>query len=252
MAKPFPILDLQRYLAILGLYDARYLDGITGKMTNTAIHDFLDWHQLPDTTPEDQIIDLARAKARGVLPTVDWTTNTDPRHEFMCELCRCANLMGIGEISQIAYMGATAEWETGNLSCIPNQEGDLPHLSKSASDRHRATLRYRPFWGRGLIHTTWKQAYLMLSKMLKVDLINHPDLLLQPPMALFVMVWSFKTGFPTSGIHPLARHIGDGYCDYVNARRCVNGTNKQHEIAEIASRWENDLNAWQEQLSNEQ
>lgn len=248
MVKPFPILDLQRYLAILGLYDARYLDGKVGKMTNTAIHDFLEWHDLKDNTPEDQIIDLARAKAKEVLPLGDWTKDPDPRHAFTCELCLCAKRMGLGDLKQIAYMGATAEWETGNLSCIPNQEGDLPHLSKAASDRHRATLRYKPYWGRGIIHTTWEDAYRMLSAMLKVDLINNPDLLLKPQMALFAMVWSFKTGFPTSGVHPLARHIGEDYCNYVSARKCVNGNNKKHEIAEVAKRWENDLKAWEAQL----
>lgn len=234
------IFDLQRYLAILGLYDARYLDGKTGKMTDTAIHDLLEWHDFSGS--DDQIIDLAREKAADVLPLDDWTFSTDPERDFVFALSRCSIKMGMPHGQQIAYQIATARWETGTQSFIPNQEGDLPHLSKASSDRHRAGLRYKPFWGRGLIHTTWKEAYAMLSTMLKIDLIKDPNMLLSPPIALFVMVWSFKTGFPTSGVHPLARHIGEGYCDYKGARKCVNGINKRDEIAEIAEKFEADLN----------
>lgn len=58
-------------------------------------------------------------------------------------------------------------------------------------------------------------------------------------IALFVLVHGFKTGTFTG--RKITDYINDFETAFINARRCINGTDRAHEIAELAENYLNDL-----------
>jgi len=136
---------------------------------------------------------------------------------------------GIGLKTQIAYVLATVEWET-NKTFAPVKEAYW--LSE---DWRRANLRYYPYYGRGYVQLTWKNNYAKYSQILGEDLTNNPDLALKPEIALFVLVHGFKTGTFTG--RKITDYINSGAADFVNARRCINGTDHAHDIARLAEKY---------------
>ena len=73
------------------------------------------------------------------------------------------------------------------------------------------------------------------SQLLGVDLVKNPDLAKDPNIALFVLVHGFKTGAFTG--KKLSDYVNASKKDFVNARRCINGTDKAQHIANLANRY---------------
>ena len=55
---------------------------------------------------------------------------------------------------------------------------------------------------------------------------------MQPNNALFVLVHGFKTGVFTG--RSITDYIDASHTDFINARRCINGTDRAYEIASLA------------------
>lgn len=127
--------------------------------------------------------------------------------------------------TQIAYVIATADWETAH-TLMPVEEAYW--LDQS----YRDNLRYAPWYGRGLIQLTWEENYKKYSNILDRDMINNPNIALEYDVSLFVLVHGFINGTFTGA--KITTYIGEGYTDYYNARRCINGIDKANEIAAIA------------------
>ena len=68
--------------------------------------------------------------------------------------------------------------------------------------------------------------------MLSLDLVNEPDLAMRPGVALFVLIHGFKTGAFTG--RKITDYIDETKTDFIKARRCINGSDRAHEIADIA------------------
>jgi len=62
---------------------------------------------------------------------------------------------------------------------------------------------------------------------------------MQNDIALFVLVHGFKTGTFTG--RKITDYINNFETDFINARRCINGTDRAHEIADLAENYLNDL-----------
>ena len=135
--------------------------------------------------------------------------------------------------SQIAYVLATTEWETAQ-TFQPVREAFW--LSEEWRKRN---LRYYPYYGRGYVQLTWENNYQKYSDILGVDLVGNPDLAMENDIALFVLVHGFKTGTFTG--RKITDYINDFETDFINARRRINGTDRAHEIAELAENYLNDL-----------
>lgn len=97
------------------------------------------------------------------------------------------------------------------------------------------------FYGRGFVQLTWYSNYLRAGEKLGVNLLNNPDLALQTDLSAKIMILGMKDGWFTG--KKLRDYIKDTGCDYVNARRIVNGTDKASLIAGYARTFENALNA---------
>ena len=130
--------------------------------------------------------------------------------------------------TQIAYVLATVEWETAR-TYRPVREA----YWKSEEWRRRH-LRYYPFYGRGFVQLTWRRNYAKYSKITGLNLVKNPDIALQPNVALFILVHGFRRG--TFSGRNIRQYINKNKTDFRNARRCINGTDRSKEIAEIAYR----------------
>jgi hypothetical protein len=126
---------------------------------------------------------------------------------------------------QIAYIIATADWET-NHTLMPVVEAYW------MSQSYRDGLHYAPYYGRGLVQLTWEENYLKYQNILNIPLVEQPDLALNYDVALFVLVHGFKTGSFTGA--KITDYINENGTDYYNARRCINGTDAANEIATTA------------------
>lgn len=133
--------------------------------------------------------------------------------------------------TQWAYMIATAQWETAG-TFQPVREAFW--LSEGW---RKANLRYYPYYGRGLVQLTWAENYKKYASILNQPLIDQPDLVMKPKLALFILVHGFKNGVFTDGAHKIEDHINSSKTDYFNARRCINATDKTAEIENIARQW---------------
>ncbi len=130
---------------------------------------------------------------------------------------------------QIAYILATVEWET-NRTFKPVREAYW-----KSEEWRRQNLRYYPYYGRGYVQLTWKVNYQRYSGILGIDLVNDPDLALEPEVARFILVHGFKNGVFTG--KKMTEFVNANRFDFINARRCINGLDRAQEIAEIAKRF---------------
>ena len=138
---------------------------------------------------------------------------------------------GITDERQIAYVLATAEHESQNFTKPEEDYG-----------RQQATrLGYEggeDFFGRGYAHLTHRDNYQRLGDALGRgdDLVNNPALAADPEIASRVLVVGMRDGlFTTRG---LGDYINENGVDYPEARRIINGTDRQHDIADLARNWE--------------
>lgn len=99
------------------------------------------------------------------------------------------------------------------------------------------------YFGRGYVQLTWKNNYKFAGEQLKIDLVNNPDLALNPDIASDIMIRGMQEGWftrlklsdflPARGTANLSR--------FKSARRIINGTDKDKLIAEYAIIFQNAL-----------
>ncbi|MEM7303349.1 MAG: hypothetical protein AAF468_19895 [Pseudomonadota bacterium] len=131
--------------------------------------------------------------------------------------------------NQLAYILATAFWETGR-TMRPVKEAH--YLGPRAEAWRRKNLRYWPWYGRGLVQLTWERNYIRAGKKLGRDFtINKDDVMEDDATVKILLIGSMEGWFT-------GKKIGDYITlqksDFVNARRVINGRDKAHAIAEIA------------------
>jgi predicted chitinase len=92
-----------------------------------------------------------------------------------------------------------------------------------------------PTRGRGYVQLTWKDNYRKYEKIMGLDLVDNPDLALEPENALFILVHGFRTGTFTG--RKITDYINEDETDFYNARKCINGLDRAEEIAELAEKY---------------
>lgn len=88
------------------------------------------------------------------------------------------------------------------------------------------------YYGRGYIQLTWKENYQSMAQVTGGDLVNFPDLAMNPDTAYDIMSYGMRKGSFT-GVR-LSQFIHDDVCDYVGARKIINGTDCDEKIAGYA------------------
>ena len=137
---------------------------------------------------------------------------------------------------QLAYILATVRAEVGsNMS--PVREG---FAATDAAARSR--IRHLPYgnpvgpyghvyYGRGYVLLTWLHNYEKMSKKLGIDLVQFPDLALEPDIAIDILVNGMMDGDFNGHGHGLPFYIGGENEDPVGARRTINVLDRANEIA---------------------
>lgn len=85
------------------------------------------------------------------------------------------------------------------------------------------------FRGRGLVQITGRDNY----RKYRID--NAPDMALEPTMAVGILIDGMADGVFTD--HRLADYFNGGTCDWIGARRIINGTDKAELIGGYAEKF---------------
>jgi hypothetical protein len=148
-------------------------------------------------------------------------------------------------VRRLAYMLATFKWETAHTMKPIDEYGGAKYLE----ERYGYTTRVgkmlgntKPgdgdrFHGRGFVQLTGRSNYLKAGNKLGVDLIAMPWQAKDPAIAWQIALHGMTEGWFTG--KSLEDYIkDDGFTDYINARRIINGTDKAKSIAYIATDFE--------------
>ena len=82
------------------------------------------------------------------------------------------------------------------------------------------------YYGRGYPQVTHAENYARASKVVGVDLLKYPDRMMEPTIAVAVMLDGMVKGWFRKG-HTLARYITRDKSDFYNARDIINGDKKR-------------------------
>jgi len=105
------------------------------------------------------------------------------------------------------------------------------------------------YYGRGYVQLTWYFNYENASKKIGVDFLNNPDLVMNKNHAVKIMVQGMKDGWFTG--KKLSDYINQSKKDYLNARRIINGTDKDKLISGYAETFEKALRSmWNDKYRN--
>ncbi|MCI5093491.1 hypothetical protein [Phaeodactylibacter sp.] len=138
----------------------------------------------------------------------------------------------VSDIGYIAYILATA-WHETNQTMLPVKEAYF--IGEPRASRYREKLPYYPYYGRGFAQITQRANYERFSELLDVDLVDNPDLALEPDIASDILVIGMLKGF-SPGAPVLEDFMRGKYPDWHSARKIVNGTDSAKLIAIYAAR----------------
>ena len=145
-------------------------------------------------------------------------------------------------VQEMAYMLATAYHETA-ATMLPIEEYGKGRGRKYGQNIDIDGSRYKGlphiYYGRGYVQLTWLTNYKRAGDKICVDLVNHPELALNPTYAAQIMIAGMREGWFTG--KKLSDYIKAGKVDYVGARRIINGTDKAQLIAGYARQFESAL-----------
>jgi len=135
---------------------------------------------------------------------------------------------------QIAYIFATAYHECFQPSKPWTRMTPMPEFG---GEDYLKSKKYYPYYGRGFSQLTWLANYQKEAKRLVIDLVNKPELMLVIETAANSHVYCMQKGTYTG--KKLSDYINADKCDFINARRIINGTDKAIQIAGYADKFLN-------------
>lgn len=140
------------------------------------------------------------------------------------------------DVRHIAYALATIKHETaGTFRPIKEYRNSPGSKGRKNQDRYWLT----GYYGRGFVQLTWKDNYKKAAKATGFDLVNKPDLAMDPHVAFQIMTWGMHTGAFTG--KKLSDFIKGRSTDYRNARTIINRLDKAALIAGYAKLFEDIL-----------
>lgn len=173
---------------------------------------------------------------------------------LIVETCEKYNL----SYPQSAYVLATVAWETARTfkpieeygkgkgrkygTLYTNSKGQKYGIAGSGGNTYLYSDYPHLYYGRGFVQLTWFDNYKFAGEQLGIDLINNPDLALQPKYASEILVKGSINGWFTS--KKLSDYINDKKKDYINARRAINFLDKAQLIASYAVVFEKALRSY--------
>ncbi|MGE3346871.1 MAG: hypothetical protein AB7I35_05490 [Ramlibacter sp.] len=147
----------------------------------------------------------------------------------------------ITDLRWVAYMLATVKHECANTFHPVTEYGADSYFAKyerpsalSVRLGNTQTGDGLRFKGRGYVQITGRANYTRLSAALGLGtaFVTQPALVLEPLNAYRIMSLGMRAGMFTG--RKLAGYINATTCDYLGARRIINGQDKAQEIAAVA------------------
>lgn len=150
----------------------------------------------------------------------------------------------------VAYMLATVKLECANTFQPITEFGAPSYFNKYESNTAKGQelgntqpgdgIRFK---GRGYVQITGRDNYQRLGEALGLgnSFVDQPVRVLEPINAYRIMSLGMRDGLFTR--RKLAGCINEASCDYVSARKIINGLNKAEEIAAYARQFEAALTA---------
>lgn len=158
---------------------------------------------------------------------------SDSQHKGLSDVLIFMNSdENISDVRWFAYMLATTKHETADTWLPIAEYGKGKGLKYGQPDPATGFVYY----GRGYVQLTWPGNYKTMGKVLGVDLYHDPDLALIPEIAYKIMSYGMRNGTFTGA--SLKRFINDEQCDYLNARRIINGLDCAEKISGYAVKFE--------------
>lgn len=153
--------------------------------------------------------------------------------------------------NQLAYILATAKWETAHTikpvrETLATSDHDAAARLETAWKRGKLPWVKVPYWregwfGRGYVQLTHRDNYARAQRELGIGttLTENPSKALDPDIARGVLIRGMLGGWFTG--HRLGQYVNLQKSDFVEARRVVNGTDRKHEIAALATEYDGAL-----------
>lgn len=154
---------------------------------------------------------------------------------------------GISDKRWVAYMLATVYHETARTMQPIEEYGKgkgYDYGRKLKRSRVPYTVPDKLYYGRGYVQLTWFENYQQMGKLLKVDLLNHPELALDLKIASDILIEGMtkaESGFGDFTGKCLENYFNDKITDWINARKIINGLDKAELIAGYAKEFYNAL-----------
>lgn len=138
-------------------------------------------------------------------------------------------------LGQTAYVLATA-WHESKFKPIEEigKGKGKPYGSKIKYSGKPYSAPDKLYYGRGFVQLTWFELYDKFGKLLKLDLLNHPELALVPENAVRILVYGMINGLFTGA--KLTRFVNSKSVDFINARKVINGLDKAKLISGYADK----------------
>jgi putative chitinase len=140
----------------------------------------------------------------------------------------------------VAYMLATVRHETAGTYAPIVERGSPAYFTKRYWENEKVrgwlgnlsredAVRYK---GRGYVQITGRALYKKLGTEIEEPLVEDPDRALDPDVSYKIMVVGMTKGRFTG--KKLSDYFGGDKCDWVNARRIINGIDRAELIAQYA------------------
>lgn len=143
---------------------------------------------------------------------------------------------GDGELNHLAYVLATVYHETAK-TFQPIEEyrkgkdkdyGKKLDIGDGPGKRLPYSKPDEIYYGRGYEQLTWRANYIKITKLIGVDVLNHPELMLTDEVASKSIIAGMKAGIYTG--RKLSDYNKGKEYDFLNARRIINGNDKAELI----------------------
>jgi hypothetical protein len=139
------------------------------------------------------------------------------------------------DLRWLAYILSTDFHETAYTMCAIEEYGKGAGYDYGEPDPTTGETYY----GRGLVQLTWAENYINAGEKVHADLYWQPELALEMPIAVRVIMRGMFEGWFTG--KKLEDYIFGNTCDYVGARKIVNGTDRAETIAGYAEKFQSAL-----------
>jgi putative chitinase len=135
-------------------------------------------------------------------------------------------------LRQTAYVLATAWHETAH-TMLP-----IPEIGKGKGRPYGkpAGKWGNAYYGRGYVQLTWIDNYIKMGDVVGVNLAQFPEMALTAEVAIKILVIGMRRGMFTG--RKLDDFITPTKCDYIQARKIVNGRDRAEMIAGYAAEYE--------------